>query len=74
MGMLIVRPLFYKMASKPFEYLKKLVKAKQNRKISSKLSPLWVETLSIFKSIDRVFTTNSLFRTPETDSKLTIIH
>ena len=31
---------------------------------------------NIFKDgrIDRVFTTNSLFRTPETDSKLTIIH
>ena len=56
-GMLIVRPLFYKMASKPFEYLKKLVKPKKNRRISSKFSPLWVEIISTVKSIDRVFST-----------------
>ena len=55
LGMLIVRPLFYKMASKPFEYLKKNVRAKKNRKLPSRLSPLWVETLSLFKSIDKVF-------------------
>ena len=55
-GMLIVRPLFYKMASKPFEYLKKLTKPKKNKKINSLLSPLHIETLSLIKSIDRVFT------------------
>ena len=54
-SMLIVRPLFYKMASKPFEYLKKKSKPKKNRKISGKISTLWVETLSIFKSFDRLF-------------------
>lgn len=54
-GMLIVRPLFYKMASKPFEYLKRRSKPKKNRKLSGKISTLWVETLSIFKSIDRLF-------------------
>ena len=56
-GMLIVRPLFYKMASKPFEYLKKQVKPRKNHRINPKLSPLWVELLSTVKSIDRVFST-----------------
>jgi len=56
-GMLIVRPLFYKMASKPFEYLKKQVAARKNHRVSATLSPLWIETLSTVKSIDRVFST-----------------
>ena len=55
MGMLVARPLFYRMASKPFEYLKKAVKPKRNRRIPQKLSPLWIELLSMLKSIDKVF-------------------
>ena len=54
-GLLIVKPLFYKMASKPFEYLKKEVKPKKNRPVSPKLTTLWIESLSMVKSIDKVF-------------------
>lgn len=54
-GMFIVRPLFYKMASKPFEYLKQQVKPKKNIKVSTKLSTLRIETISIFRNINRVF-------------------
>ena len=54
-GMLIVRPMFYKMASKPFEYLKKKVKPKKNRKVSPILSPLRVELLSMTRNIGSVF-------------------
>ena len=54
-GLLIVRPLFYKMASTPFEYLKKEVKPKANRPVSPMLTTLCVESRSMMKSIDKVF-------------------
>ena len=56
-GMLIVRPLFYKMASKPFEYLKKKVKPKKNKMVSSTLSPLRVEIVSMTRNIGKLFST-----------------
>lgn len=55
LGLLIVQPLFYKMASTPFEYLKKAVKPKQNKKINSKLSPIFTELLKSFKDSGRMF-------------------
>lgn len=54
-GLLIVRPLFYKMASTPFEYLKKEVKPRANRPVHPSLSTLWIETLSMIKSINKTF-------------------
>ena len=55
LGIFIVGPMFYKMASKPFEFLKNEVKPKKNIKLNSKITSLWIETLSTFKSIDKVF-------------------
>ena len=55
LGLLIVRPLFYKMASKPFEYLKQKVKPKKNRLVPSGMTTLCIELRSMCKSIDRVF-------------------
>ena len=55
LGLLIVRPLFYKMASKPFEYLKKKVKPRKNRRVSSIVSPLRVELISMTRNIGNVF-------------------
>ena len=55
LGLLIVGPMFYKMASKPFEFIKNEVKPKKNRKINSRFTSLWVEMISTIKSIDKVF-------------------
>ena len=55
LGLIIVGPMFYKMASKPFEYIKNEVKPKKNFKRNSKLTSLWIEILSTVKSIDQVF-------------------
>ena len=54
-GILTVQPLFYTMASKPFEYLKKVVKAKKNVRINSKLSPFYNEMVKAFKDSTRMF-------------------
>ena len=54
-GILVVQPLFYKMASKPFEYLKKQVAARKNRRISSKLTPFYNEFIKVFKDSNRMF-------------------
>lgn len=54
-GVLAVQPLFYTMASKPFEYLKKVVKEKKNYKLSSKFTPFYNEIMKAFKDSGRMF-------------------
>ena len=54
-GMLIVRPLFYKMASTPFEYLKKSVKPKPNVLRKRRWAAVFYEWLIAIKSTDRMF-------------------
>lgn len=61
LGFIIVRPLFYKMASKPFEYLKKSVKPKKNRVHSRRLSAMRNEFLITFKSSDRIVANIGIF-------------
>ena len=55
LGLLIVRPLFYKMASKPFEHAKKKVRPKQNRVLPRAISALWTEILVVVKGTGRLF-------------------
>ena len=55
LGLLIVRPLFYKMASTPFEYLKKAVKPKKNRAHSSLVSSIQTNFLSTIKDTNTIF-------------------
>lgn len=55
LGILVVQPIFYKMASKPFEYLKKQVAAKKNKRISSKITPFYNEFIKVFKDSNRMF-------------------
>lgn len=54
-GFLCVRPLFYKMASKPFEHLKRSVRPGKNRVLPPWLSSIWSELLTAIKSPDRLF-------------------
>ena len=49
-GLLIVQPLFYKMASTPFEYLKKEIPPKKNRVITRRLTSIFTEFLKTVKS------------------------
>lgn len=49
LSMLIVNPIFYSMASKPFEYLKSTVKPKANRVHGSKYTAIHAEFLKSFK-------------------------
>ena len=49
-GLLIVQPLFYKMASTPFEYLKKQTPPKKNRVITRRLASVYTEFLKTVKS------------------------
>ncbi|MBQ9802557.1 MAG: hypothetical protein IJW51_05755 [Clostridia bacterium] len=55
LGLLIVRPLFYKMASKPFEHMKRRVRPKKNRVLPRPISAIWVETLVAIKGAGRLF-------------------
>ena len=55
LGLLIVRPLFYKMASKPFEYDKKKVRPKRNRVLPRPISAIWTEILVVVKGTGRLF-------------------
>lgn len=56
------RPLFFKMASKPFEYKKSLInKEVKNKKHSAFVSALKKETLVITRSSDEIFTILSVF-------------
>ena len=54
-GTAIVLPLFYKMASTPFEYLKKQVKPRKNRVVPKKLSAFFTELLIAIKNPSRMF-------------------
>lgn len=54
-GLLIVRPLFYKMASTPFEYLKKQVKPKPNVMRTRRVAAVYNEFLVAFKTPNRMF-------------------
>ncbi len=54
-GFLIVRPLFYKMSSKPFEYEKKKVRPKKNRVLPRAISSIWTEILMVVKGTGRLF-------------------
>lgn len=56
LGLLIVRPLFYKMASKPFEHMKRRVRPKKNRALPRPISAIKVETLVAIKGAGRLFT------------------
>ena len=55
LGLVIALPLFYKMASTPFEYLKKAVKPKKNRVTSAKLTTFFTEFISSIKDSGRLF-------------------
>ena len=54
-GMLIVLPIFYKMASTPFEYLKKSVKPRKNLVHSRKLTTFFTELTAAIKNPARAF-------------------
>ena len=54
LGLLIVRPLYYKMASKPFEYLKKKVKPRPNKVRTRRYASVYNGYLVAFKSTDRM--------------------
>ena len=55
MGLLIVRPLFYKMASTPFEYLKKPVPPKSNKKRGKIFSSVYTNFLITVKNTGNIF-------------------
>ena len=62
---LIARPLFYSMASKPFEFLKKNVKPRKNRTFNKKIAAFVNEMLVAMKSSDRLYSNVAiLFSTP----------
>lgn len=54
-SLLIVRPLFYKMASKPFEHLKRQVRPHKNHVLPRRISAVWAEALGAMKSANRIF-------------------
>ena len=54
-GLLIVKPLFYKMASTPFEYLKKKVNPKRNVLRTRRAASVYTEFLIAFKTPNRMF-------------------
>ena len=54
-GLLIVQPLFYKMASKPFEHMKRRTRTHKNRKLPRPLSVIWTEILVAVKTPARIF-------------------
>ena len=60
-GLLIVRPLFYKMASTPFEYLKKNIPPRKNKVRTRRFSAVYNEFLIAFKSTDRMFSNVGVF-------------
>ena len=61
LGLVIVRPLFYKMASKPFEHAKRQVRAKKNRQLPRAISTLWIEILGAVKGASRLFANMGIF-------------
>ena len=54
-GLLIVRPLFYKMASTPFEYLKKPTKPKKNKARNKVSSSIFTNFLITVKNTNTIF-------------------
>ena len=54
-GLLIVRPLFYKMASTPFEYLKKPVPEKKNKARGKVMSSIYNNFLVTVKNTNTMF-------------------
>ena len=56
LGLLVVRPLFYKMASTPFEYLKKSVKPKKNKARAAFFSSIYTNFLVTVKNTSEIFT------------------
>ncbi|MBO5879978.1 MAG: hypothetical protein J6Q68_05445 [Clostridia bacterium] len=54
LSLVIVRPMYYKMASKPFEYLKKQVKPKHNKVRGRRYASIYHGYLVAFKSTDRM--------------------
>ena len=56
LGILIVQPIFYKMASTPFEYLKKQVKPKKNVRRSPLVSSITTNFVGIMKDTTSMFT------------------
>ena len=59
-GMFTSEPLFYKMASKPFEYRKSVVKAKPNKSLSKTNSIMKTELLLNVRNPERLFTNVAL--------------
>lgn len=55
LGLVTVKPLFYKMASKPFEYRKEKVKTKANKALDKKVSILKNEFLLNLRSAEKIF-------------------
>lgn len=56
LGLLVVKPLFYKMASKPFEYRKDKVKEKQNKVLNKRMSTFKTEMLLNVREPEKLFT------------------
>ena len=55
LGLVLVRPTFYKMASKPFEHAKRAVPPKKNRVLPRPISAIWIEILGAVKGAARLF-------------------
>jgi hypothetical protein len=55
LGLFIVLPLFYKMASTPFEYLKKQIPPKKNKVTDKKLTTFRTEMIIAIKDPSRLF-------------------
>ena len=55
LGLVLVRPTFYKMASKPFEHAKRKVKPKKNHVLPRPISAVWIEILGAVKGAARLF-------------------
>ena len=55
LGLLLVKPLFYKMASTPFEYLKKATKPKKNKVRSRRFTSVYNNFLVTLKSSNGIF-------------------
>lgn len=61
LGLCIVQPLFYKMASTPFEYLKRKVPPKKNRRLTRRFSAFYNEFLMAIKSPNRMIQNIGIF-------------
>lgn len=56
LGLLVVKPIFYKMASKPFEYRKNNdVKAKKNKVLNKKVSTFKTQVLLSIRDAEKMF-------------------